>query len=189
MQNDTYDPFANLALLKLYQFNPTLLSTQASLSTLFLSLINAPFDPDFSLAYSLLSESFVVGAPFPPLRRDEDEDDDDDDDDDDEEGQSGELQQDAGERATAEYLKRLSELLGQRQFKAFWSAATSPQHDDQGVTSLLDQIKRDCSNWQHRTRTSIANELELSFASLPVSSLATFFNLECECFLTLLVCS
>ncbi|KAH8922235.1 ARM repeat-containing protein [Atractiella rhizophila] len=62
-----YDALANLAILKLYQFNPELSSTEVILNILLLTLSSNPFSPDFSLALSLLSSISPPLAPLPPL--------------------------------------------------------------------------------------------------------------------------
>ncbi|KAJ3109470.1 Eukaryotic translation initiation factor 3 subunit K [Phlyctochytrium bullatum] len=58
MANNTTDRTANLAVLKLYQFNPNLTNISVVVSILALSLAALP-DPDFNLSLCLLSEEII----------------------------------------------------------------------------------------------------------------------------------
>ncbi|KAJ3215080.1 hypothetical protein HDU67_000860 [Dinochytrium kinnereticum] len=58
MLNNTIDRTANLAVLKLYQFNPTLTNIPVVVSILALSLAALP-DPDVNLSLCLLSEEIL----------------------------------------------------------------------------------------------------------------------------------
>ncbi|KAJ3106251.1 hypothetical protein HDU97_006702 [Phlyctochytrium planicorne] len=58
MINNTIDRTANLAVLKLYQFNPTLTNISVVVSILALALSALP-DPDFNLSLCLLSEEII----------------------------------------------------------------------------------------------------------------------------------
>ncbi|KAI9033129.1 armadillo-type protein [Hyaloraphidium curvatum] len=55
LRNDTYDRDANLALLKLYQFNPDLLNPDVAAAALVKALTALP-DPDFGLCCCLLTD-------------------------------------------------------------------------------------------------------------------------------------
>ncbi|KAI5478142.1 translation initiation factor eIF-3 subunit 12 [Pseudohyphozyma bogoriensis] len=165
LSSSSYDLLSNLALLKLYQFNPSLLSPTASLQILFLALAHAPFSPDFSLAWSLLSDSFIVGAalPLPPLDDDDDEDD------------RREVQP-RGEKETAEKLKTLSGLLQARKFKAFWAALRTDE--DKQVAELVDELVKSASGFEGVLRSNIAKEVEASFKGIARKTLESFLGLE-----------
>ncbi|KAJ3333997.1 hypothetical protein HDU76_013644 [Blyttiomyces sp. JEL0837] len=55
MLNNTIDKTANLAVLKLYQFNPEVTNTSIIISILALALASLP-DPDFNLSLCMLNE-------------------------------------------------------------------------------------------------------------------------------------
>ncbi|KAH8120131.1 ARM repeat-containing protein [Phellopilus nigrolimitatus] len=55
IRSNEYDCLANLAILKLYQFNPALYNPDVVINVLIKSLISLPF-PDFNLCIALLSE-------------------------------------------------------------------------------------------------------------------------------------
>ncbi|KAI0669982.1 initiation factor 3 [Trametes maxima] len=55
IRSEEYDCLANLAILKLYQFNPNLYNPDVVINILIKALTSAPF-PDFSLCISLLDE-------------------------------------------------------------------------------------------------------------------------------------
>ncbi|BGP34364.1 hypothetical protein JCM10296v2_006179 [Rhodotorula toruloides] len=180
LSNDQYDLLANLALLKLYQFNPAICSPSASLSVLFLALAHAPFSPDFSLAWSLLSDSFVVGGSLPSAAPS-----DDDDEDDDEDGALAAATTRApaephGERETAERLLALSKLMQARKFRDFWrlyregdSAQGQKEHE---VREAIDSLARSAPAFDGRVRESIAREVERSFRSIAKPTLEAFLG-------------
>jgi len=55
IRSEEYDCLANLAILKLYQFNPDLFNPDVVINILIKALTSAPF-PDFNLCISLLDE-------------------------------------------------------------------------------------------------------------------------------------
>ncbi|KAI0757081.1 initiation factor 3 [Daedaleopsis nitida] len=55
IRSEEYDCLANLAILKLYQFNPELYNSDVVINILIKALTSAPF-PDFALCISLLDE-------------------------------------------------------------------------------------------------------------------------------------
>ncbi|GAA6022283.1 hypothetical protein JCM10207_008915 [Rhodosporidiobolus poonsookiae] len=173
LANDQYDLLANLALLKLYQFNPTILSPSASLSVLFLTLAHAPFAPDFSLAWSLLSDSFVTGAALPPVSPSSDDDEDEED-----APPAARAAEPRGEKETAARLQQLSQLAQARQFRDFWrilrtgDAADKEAEVQAGVAALLKSAPR----FEERVRESIAAEVERSFRSIGRSTLEVFLG-------------
>ncbi|KAK4049591.1 hypothetical protein OIV83_004089 [Microbotryomycetes sp. JL201] len=171
MKNNSYDLMSNLALLKLYQFNPALLSPSSVLSVLFISLSHAPFSPDFALAWALLGDSFVNGADLPPPQPTSDDEDDDEDE------RARQPQQPNGERETAQHLQQLSQHLHARQFKAFWQALRSPP---QKATDQLADLTASASGFESTLRSNIAKEVEQSFRSLSRQTLASFLGVQAD---------
>ncbi|KAK4047511.1 hypothetical protein OIO90_006153 [Microbotryomycetes sp. JL221] len=171
LKNDGYDLLSNLALLKLYQFNPSLLSPASVLSSLFITLSHAPFSPDFNLAWSLLGDSFVNGAALPPPPPTSD-----DEDDDEEDTRVRAPAEPHGERETAQHLQRLSQHLQARQFKAFWQALRqpTPAQAQEQVAELVSSANR----FERRIRDNIATEVEQSFRSVSRKTLESFLGLE-----------
>ncbi|KAM0786704.1 hypothetical protein ACM66B_002147 [Microbotryomycetes sp. NB124-2] len=176
LKNDTYDVLSNLALLKLYQFNPALLSPSSVLSILFISLSHAPFAPDFDLAWALLGDSFVNGADLPPAPPTSD------DEDDEEDGQTPARppQEPNGERETAQHLQQLSQRLHARQFKAFWQGLHSKNELPQAANDQLQDLLSSANGFEHRVRDSIANEVEQSFRTVSRKTLASFLGVETD---------
>ncbi|GAA5985094.1 hypothetical protein JCM10908_002521 [Rhodotorula pacifica] len=175
LANDQYDLLANLALLKLYQFNPAILSPPATLSVLFLSLVHAPFSPDFSLAWALLSDSFVVGAALPPAGPDSD------DDDDDEEETPARPAEPSGEKETALRLFELSKLLQARKLRAFWSLFRQGQEGaerEDEVRARIEGLVAAAKGCEERVRASMAQEVERSFRSIKRSTLEGFLGIS-----------
>ncbi|KDE07477.1 hypothetical protein MVLG_02341 [Microbotryum lychnidis-dioicae p1A1 Lamole] len=171
LSNSSYDLLSNLALLKLYQFNPSLLSPSATLSILFLCLVHRPFDPDFSLAWSLLGDSFVVGASLPPAPLDSD----------DEEDELPKAAAPQGEREAAYRFKLLSQYLQARRFKLFWSSiGGNLTEGDKAieVNKILGEMKEAAEGWERVTREQIAIELEQSFRGLDQKTTQVFLGLQ-----------
>ncbi|GAA6061612.1 hypothetical protein JCM10212_000954 [Sporobolomyces blumeae] len=192
LANGQYDILANLALLKLYQFNPTSLSASAALSVLFLALAHAPFSPDFNLAWSLLSDSFVTGAALPPshARGSDDDDDDSDDSDADErrarknaaKGQSSTVPR--GEKEAAELLREWSGHLAARQFRQFWTrvhnsaSGASGGATNEDAVRLVEGLKQSANGWDAAVRDAIAGEVECSFRSIKKETAETFLGTQ-----------
>ncbi|KAF9821953.1 hypothetical protein IEO21_00383 [Rhodonia placenta] len=65
IRSEEYDCLANLAILKLYQFNPDLYNADVVINILIKALTSAPF-PDFNLCISLLDERPVNTNPDEP---------------------------------------------------------------------------------------------------------------------------
>ncbi|KAL8278648.1 hypothetical protein RQP46_008940 [Phenoliferia psychrophenolica] len=173
LAKDQYDLLANLALLKLYQFNPTLCSPTAVRSILFLSLAHAPFSPDFTLAWSLLSDSFVVGGPLPPPAPTSDDDDDEDT------SAGNNTTEPHGERETAELLQQLSALILARKFRLFWSTLRTADKDDKPfVRDSIKALLASATGFEARCRDSISREIEPSFKGLERKMLESFLGVE-----------
>ncbi|GAA5879958.1 hypothetical protein JCM8547_008600 [Rhodosporidiobolus lusitaniae] len=178
LATDQYDILANLALLKLYQFNPAILSPSAALSVLFLTLAHAPFSPDFSLAWSLLGDSFVTGAALPPPLPTSDDDSEDDDD----EGAPASSRSPAqpnGEKETAERLFALSKLLQARKFRDFWALLRegAKEGSKEGeVKEAVEGLVKSAPAFEARVQESIAGEVERSFRSIARATLEVFLG-------------
>ncbi|GAA5975554.1 hypothetical protein JCM11641_003532 [Rhodosporidiobolus odoratus] len=172
LANDQYDILANLALLKLYQFNPAICSPSAALSVLFLALAHAPFSPDFSLAWSLLSDSFVAGAALPAPHANSD-------DEDDEEAGARSATEPRGEKETAQRLLALSKLAQARKFRKFWRLlregdAAAPKETE--VKRGVEALARSAPAFEVRLQESIAAEVERSFQSIARPTLEVFLG-------------
>jgi len=156
------------------QFNPTSLSPSAALSILFLTIAHAPFSPDFGLAWSLLSDSFVNGAALPPVHsHDSDEDSDDD------EPAKKVPATPKGEKETAQLLQSLSSTLQGRKFRQFWSAVNNVEAGAD-VKGQMEELKRSSKGWEKAIREEIAKEVELSFRSVKKEILVGFMGTEGE---------
>lgn len=156
------------------QFNPTSLSPSAALSILFLTIAHAPFSPDFGLAWSLLSDSFVNGAALPPVQsHDSDEDSDDD------EPAKKVPATPKGEKETAQLLQSLSSTLQGRKFRQFWSAVNNVE-GGADVKGHMEELKRSSKGWEKAIREEIAKEVELSFRSVKKEILVGFMGTEGE---------
>ncbi|GAA6043333.1 hypothetical protein JCM8097_008033 [Rhodosporidiobolus ruineniae] len=171
LANDQYDALANLALLKLYQFNPAILSPTAALSVLFLALAHAPFAPDFSLAWSLLSDSFVAGGALPPPLPNSDDDDEDD-------SSPRGAAEPHGEKETADRLLALSKLAQARKFREFWSLlrAGGEGEKEAEVKAGVAALVRSAPAYEARLQQSIAAEVERSFRSIARPTLEVFLG-------------
>lgn len=161
------------------QFNPAICSPSAALSVLFLALAHAPFSPDFSLAWSLLSDSFAVGGALPPAAPSDDGDDEDDDEDGPAARAGGAPAEPHGEKETAERLLALSKLMQARKFRDFWRLyrdgdAQGPREGD--VRDGIDSLARSAPAFDSRVRESIAREVERSFRSIAKPTLETFLG-------------
>lgn len=174
LQTTSYDLLANLAQLKLYQFNPELSSTSSTLEILFKALVHEPFGPDFALGWSLVGDSFVVGAALPPKELGSDDDE-----------ETDEPRAPAapdGEREIAARLQHLSALLHGRKFRLFWSAlregvATEDPTVEKKVREGISALEVSAVGFEKVLRENIALEIEASFKGLQLSTLETFLGL------------
>ncbi|GAA5921828.1 hypothetical protein JCM6882_000377, partial [Rhodosporidiobolus microsporus] len=144
------------------------------LSVLFLSLAHAPFSPDFSLAWSLLSDSFVAGGALPPpLPSSDDEDD--------EEVAARGPAEPHGERETADRLLALSKLAQARKFRDFWRLlregdSSSPKEEE--VKEGIRALSKSAPAFESRVQESIAAEVERSFRSIARPTLEVFLGIK-----------
>lgn len=147
------------------------------LSSLFLSLVHAPFARDFSLHWALLSDSFAIGASLPPPAPS------DADSDDSQASHSNSAPaQPKGERETAERLALLSGLLHGRQFNKFWATLRTGAGVEKGeredeVRSLLGGLTKSAQGFEDTLRERIAAEVEASFVGLAKPTVNSFLGL------------
>jgi len=167
LSSGTYDAQANLALIKLFQFNPSILSPSSVLSVLLLALIHAPFEPDFSLSWALLGDSFVVGAPLPPAMGSDDEDD--------EVEKEPVLPEE--ERIAAEKLRDLSELIQAHKLREFWTVFDKLANDEK-LAYLIKGLLESATNATAILRRHIATQIGITFRSVSRSTLSKFLGLE-----------
>lgn len=150
-----------------FQFNPSILSPSSVLSVLLLALIHAPFEPDFSLSWALLGDSFVVGAPLPPAMGSDDEDD--------EVEKEPVLPEE--ERIAAEKLRDLSELIQAHKLREFWTVFDKLANDEK-LAYLIKGLLESATNATAILRRHIATQIGITFRSVSRSTLSKFLGLE-----------
>ncbi|KAN0063971.1 hypothetical protein ACQY0O_003577 [Thecaphora frezii] len=181
LDNGTYDLLANLAILKLYQFNPSDFNYVVVINILLKALVAAPF-PDFSLCLSLLGE-----APLPtlPVKSTEKET-----------GETEGEKQEASAPAEADVpsaghltdplvvrLSQLNTLLLQARFREFWSTLASADYEDvreyaAKIADFDNAARRVALNSVKGAFTSISEKRIGSYLNLSGSELAEFVNAQ-----------
>ncbi|KAF2661483.1 ARM repeat-containing protein [Lophiostoma macrostomum CBS 122681] len=147
-ENQTYDSYANLALLKLYQFNPHLSRDETVTNILVKALIVFP-GPDFSLCISLLPPHVLA-----PLS-------------------SSSHTPAAGDAPLSEAVQKLNELnnlLGGADYAAFWNELDS---DD-----LYADLIADVSGFEELMRVRIAVTVSQAIREVDRSILESWLNLQ-----------
>ncbi|KAJ5933353.1 Winged helix-turn-helix transcription repressor DNA-binding [Penicillium verhagenii] len=147
-ENRVFDCYANLALLKLYQFNPHLLQPDTVTNVLVKALTVFP-SPAFSLCLSLLPANT---QPFAATQ----------------EAQTASQNSDFVE--SVQKLSRLSTLLESAQYTQFWSTLNS---DD-----LYADLTADVAGFEELVRIRIAVEVGKSFRSITTESLEQWLDLR-----------
>ncbi|KAJ5751617.1 eukaryotic translation initiation factor 3 subunit EifCk [Penicillium odoratum] len=147
-EDRTFDCYANLALLKLYQFNPHLLQPDTVTNVLVKALTVFP-SPAFSLCLALLP---AHTQPFPTTQ----------------EAQAASQTSDFIE--SVQKLSRLSTLLESAQYAQFWSDLNS---DD-----LYADLIADVAGFEELIRIRIAVEVGKSFRSVTTESLEQWLDLR-----------
>ncbi|KAJ6092526.1 Eukaryotic translation initiation factor 3 subunit K [Penicillium sp. IBT 16267x] len=147
-EDRTFDCYANLALLKLYQFNPHLLQPDTVTNVLVKALTVFP-SPAFSLCLSLLP---AHTQPFPTTQ----------------EAQAASQTSDFVE--SVQKLSRLSTLLESAQYTQFWSTLNS---DD-----LYADLTADVAGFEELIRIRIAVEVGKAFRSVTTESLEQWLDLR-----------
>ncbi|KAJ5629075.1 Eukaryotic translation initiation factor 3 subunit K [Penicillium lividum] len=147
-EDRTFDCYANLALLKLYQFNPHLLQPDTVTNVLVKALTVFP-SPAFSLCLALLP---AHTQPFPTTQ----------------EARAASQTSDFIE--SVQKLSRLSTLLESAQYTQFWSDLNS---DD-----LYADLIADVAGFEELIRIRIAVEVGKSFRSVTTESLEQWLDLR-----------
>ncbi|KAL5120361.1 hypothetical protein ACEQ8H_001651 [Pleosporales sp. CAS-2024a] len=147
-ENQTYDCYANLALLKLYQFNPHLSRDETVTNMLVKALTVFP-SPDFSLGLSLLPSHLLA-----PLN-------------------SSAHNPAAGDAPLSEAVQKLNELrnlLEGADYASFWSTLDS---DD-----LYADLIADVSGFEELMRVRIAATVSQAVREVDRSILESWLNLN-----------
>ncbi|OQE28472.1 hypothetical protein PENSTE_c003G01820 [Penicillium steckii] len=147
-EDRTFDCYANLALLKLYQFNPHLLQPDTVTNVLAKALTVFP-SPAFSLCLALLP---THTQPFPTTS----------------EAQAASQTSDFVE--SVQKLSRLSTLLESAQYTQFWSTLNS---DD-----LYADLTADVAGFEELVRIRIAVEVGKTFRSIAADSLEQWLDVR-----------
>ncbi|EAU38308.1 conserved hypothetical protein [Aspergillus terreus NIH2624] len=148
-EDRTFDCYANLALLKLYQFNPHLLQPETVTNILAKALTVFP-SPAFSLCLALLP---AHTQPFPATN---------------DEAQAASQTSDFVE--SVQKLARLSTLLESAQYAQFWSTLNS---DD-----LYADLVADVAGFEELVRIRIAVEVGKTFREITADVLEQWLDLR-----------
>ncbi|TAQ87339.1 hypothetical protein B7494_g4322 [Chlorociboria aeruginascens] len=151
-EDKTYDCYANLALLKLYQFNPHLTKDETITNILVKSLTVFP-SPDFSLALHLLPPHILTPV-----------------------SASSSLPA-AGDAPLSEAVQKLNvlnNLLGQASYSAFWSTLDS---DD-----LYADLIADVAGFEELIRIRIALTISQSVREIERPVLESWLGMQGETF-------
>ncbi|KAL4779573.1 COP9 signalosome [Aspergillus varians] len=147
-EDRSFDCYANLALLKLYQFNPHLLQPETVTNVLVKALTVFP-SPAFSLCLALLP---AYTRPFPSTAA---------------EAQSA---QSSDFVESVQKLARLSSLLESAQYAQFWSTLNS---DD-----LYADLVADVAGFEELVRIRIAVEVGKTFREINVEVLEQWLDVR-----------
>ncbi|EGG08530.1 uncharacterized protein MELLADRAFT_77342 [Melampsora larici-populina 98AG31] len=151
-----YDPLANLATLKLYQFNPDLVPLAAenpsnpieaihdsvTVKILLLSIAHRPFDSDFSLGLSMCGDRMST------------------------------LVTPQGTLTLINLLSKLSSTLQSRKFNLFWSLLSSSEFES--LWPLISIIK----DFDGLIRRSISQSVSSCFRSISLIRLKSYLGLN-----------
>ncbi|KAH9898483.1 initiation factor 3 [Cubamyces lactineus] len=153
IRSQEYDCLANLAILKLYQFNPDLYNPDVVINILIKALTSAPF-PDFSLCISLLDErppsasASGSGAGANPDEPDP-------------------LPQ------LLPVLSTLHALLQQCRFPRFWALYRSDE-----VEALRDNYTVECVGFEDAVRDVAVRAVKAAFTSISSERLGSYLDLS-----------
>lgn len=153
-EEKTFDCYANLALLKLYQFNPHLLHPEATTNILMKALTVFP-SPAFSLCLSLLPPSttpFVLN----PLATSGDS--------------KGPTPASTDFTESVQKLTLLNTQLESAQYSAFWSTFNS---DD-----IYADLAADIAGFEELVRIRIAIEVGKAYREIDLSTLSEWLDLK-----------
>ncbi|KAJ1035883.1 hypothetical protein NDA13_000541 [Ustilago tritici] len=175
LDDGSYDLLANLATLKLYQFNPNDFNYVVVINILLKALVSAPL-PDFNLCISLLGE-----APLPtvPVKAEKEATTGDDaaslaGDDEEEEVEKAKDVASAGHLTDPLIvrLSQLSTLLFQARFREFWSTLASEECSD--VREYAAKINQ----FENAARKVALNSVKGSFTSISEKRIGSYLNLS-----------
>ncbi|SPC66225.1 Eukaryotic translation initiation factor 3 subunit K [Ustilago sp. UG-2017b] len=175
LDDGSYDLLANLAILKLYQFNPNDFNYVVVINILLKALVAAPL-PDFNLCISLLGE-----APLPtvPVKAEKEATTGDDaaslaGDDEEEEVEKAKDVASAGHLTDPLIvrLSQLSTLLFQARFREFWSTLASEECSD--VREYAAKINQ----FENAARKVALNSVKGSFTSISEKRIGSYLNLS-----------
>ncbi|KAK4685387.1 translation initiation factor 3 subunit K, partial [Tremellales sp. Uapishka_1] len=148
VKNGEYDILANLAILKLYQFNPTLSNPDVIVHILIKSLISTVHGPDFNLCKSLLREPAAI------LQDIESEDD--------------------TLTLVMPLLSQLHDHVRACQFTAFWTEFNSQSEAVSALHPFFSEHTDLLTTLRHLFSTSIAS----TFSSITLARLSRWLNLS-----------
>ena len=129
IKDGQHDCFANLAILKLYQFNPNMANAKVVIDILLLALVSSPTidSPDFSLAQSL-----ALDRPSQAMLKQQNYDDEDD-----AAGHVDEIE------TVMPFLQKAWALLKECKFREFWTVWKSDKSDGaEGELDVDEQARR-----------------------------------------------
>ncbi|KAJ1571341.1 hypothetical protein NDA12_007116 [Ustilago hordei] len=175
LDDGSYDLLANLAILKLYQFNPNDFNYVVVINILLKALVAAPL-PDFNLCISLLGEAPLPTVPVKAEKEVSTGDDAASLAGDDEE----EVVEKAKDVASAGHLtdplivrlSQLSTLLFQARFREFWSTLASEECSD--VREYAAKINQ----FENAARKVALNSVKGSFTSISEKRIGSYLNLS-----------
>ncbi|PWN47804.1 ARM repeat-containing protein [Violaceomyces palustris] len=170
LDTGSYDCLANLAILKLYQFNPSDFNYLVVVNILLKALVSAPL-PDFNLCISLLGEAPLATVPSSS-----------------EDGEKPEAETSSKIPSAGNLidplvvrLSQLSSLLFQAKFRDFWSTLASPEFEDvrehaSKIHGFDDAARRVALNSVKGAFTTISEERIGTYLNLSGAELAQFVN-------------
>ncbi|KAK1925372.1 armadillo-type protein [Papiliotrema laurentii] len=149
VRDGEYDLLANLAILKLYQFNPQLSNPDVIINILLKSLAATVHGPDFNLCLSLLREPAAILHDI-----------------------------DSEEQSLAvvmPFLQHLHDLIRQCQFTNFWKELNG---SSEGATILKEAYIPQHSNFISSLRTLFATSIASSFSRIQTKRLVNWLDLS-----------
>ncbi|UZJ53187.1 hypothetical protein CBS101457_002507 [Exobasidium rhododendri] len=179
LESGEYDCLANLAILKLFQFNPQEFDYNVVVSVLFKALTGAPH-PDFNLCLSLLGEApvSVLSTAAPVISEDTTEE------------QKLALQKEATEAASAPSagsltdpmfvkLAALSSLLLSARFREFWKVWQSSEYSDarsfaKSVHGFEDSVRWVALDTVKGAFRTIGKARLAEYLNMPASEVASY---------------
>ncbi|KAK0555739.1 hypothetical protein OC846_001610, partial [Tilletia horrida] len=180
LDNGTYDCLANLAILKLYQFNPSDFNYVVVINILLKALISAPL-PDFQLCLALLGEA-AFSPNFPAQSQSQAQNNDDDDDDEDGDGEKKKAAPSAASQNALAgnltdplilKLANLSNLLITARFAAFWATF--------GSDAEYEEVRKyagDVAGFEEGVRSVALEAVKSAFRSISQERLGGYLNLK-----------